>query len=1183
MSFLKPLISLLQHEKHVTAVRSPRGYEGFLLSKLLQERSSSLLYVAKDENHLFGFQKEINFYNPSLPFLFFPSLDTLPYDRVSPKTGLIAERTRTLFLLSEALRTSSPVFLATSSQALIQKVPPPSFFEGRSLSLKKGCSLSFTKLQNFLIQEGYRRVDVVHEPGEYAVRGGILDLYSPTCSLPVRLDFFGDDLQSLCLFDPFTQMRQKDSLQELMITPSQEILLNENSIRCFRTQYRDLFGVESVNDPLYKAISEGRSYPGYEQWTPLFFKEMKALWDYLKSPLIVLDFQAKESMASVEEVLQDHYSIRLQELNQKISQKPSSFECDVYRPLSPSFLYNSPQTLETFLSSSQTVQLTPFQETSSEKTKTFDVQGKYHDWGVLRARIKAGALKETDLFEEISNYLKKYLKVHKSPLLLVGYSASSLSRIIHLLKEHGSFSFKEISTLEEINHLDPSLLYGAILPLEKGFETPLISFITEQDILGERFTRLFKPKKKAADKILEELSSFNTGDLLVHVQHGIGRYEGLLSLNINGSQHDCLELSYEGGDKLYVPVENMDVLSRFGSETSTHLLDKLGSAHWQARKARVKKRLKEVAQKLMAIAAKRSLERAPVLETLPSLYEEFCSHFPFIETEDQLRVSEEVMEDLAKNIPMDRLVCGDVGFGKTEVALRAAFIAAISGKQVALVAPTTLLARQHFKTFESRFKNTGLKIVELSRLVSSKTTKENRAALLKGEANILISTHAAFSKSLIFKDLGLLIIDEEQHFGVTQKDHLKEKYPSLHVLTLTATPIPRTLQMSLSGVRDLSLMTTPPVDRLSVKTFILPFDGMVIREALLREHFRGGQSFYVAPRVEDLAPLKTQLSKLVPELKIVCAHGQLGASELEAAMSAFYNKECDLLLSTNIIESGLDVASANTLIIHKSDYFGLSQLYQLRGRVGRSKTRGYAYLTYAPGKVLTEQAQRRLQVLETLDTLGVGFSIASHDMDIRGAGNLVGEEQSGHIKEVGIELYQHLLKESIEALKTGEDILLQEDFPSAQITLEGAIMIPESYIPDLSLRLSLYKRLSSLRDDTEITLFSDELLDRFGPLPHPLQNLLEVVSLKRLAEKAGLEKIDIGPKGIVLTFHNNVFKNPLGLVDLLNKSLGTLKLRPDHKLLFMKAWETSKNKLQDLRALLLNLGELCTDKERKSS
>lgn len=1171
MSSFEKIISLLQKKNPLTLTNVPEGYEGFILTELFH-KNSSILYVARDEKKLQEFERSMKFYAPDLPFFTFFDISKTPYDRVSPKSSLIAKRVQTLLVLSEKKDSSTPIFLATTLSALLQKIPLPEFFRGRSLSLKEGESFSFKDLQLFLETEGYRRVEVVFEAGEYAIRGGILDLFSAALDVPVRLDFFGEALQSISPFDPLTQLKILSPLSEIIIPPSKEILLTDDAIRSFRTAYRSFFGASATEDPLYQAITQKISYPGIENWMPLFFDQLGGLWDYLRDPIIAVDFQFFEIVDILCAQIQDHYENRLQDMKAYAFSKKAFSNTEVYRALSPDLLYWNKETLKSFFNSSKTLEFSPFQNSS---TQSIDMEGgASFDWAFLRTRIKTGVLPREELFEEVTKFIRSHLEEKKSPLILVGYSPASLARLCHILEEHHCPSPQKISCLSEIKSFPAHFLFSIVLTLEHGFQTPFFTLVTEQDILGERLIRPALPKKKSADRVLEELSSFIPGDLVVHAQHGIGRYKQLLTLDINNSKHDCLELHYEGGDKLFVPVENMDVLSRFGSDTSDQVLDKLGASQWQARKARVKKRLKEIAEKLISIAAKRSFQTSERLTVSPGLYEEFCARFPFVETEDQLRVTEEIVEDLSGDTPMDRLVCGDVGFGKTEIALRAAFIAASNGKQVAIVAPTTLLARQHFKTFEDRFAGLGFKIVQLSRLVNAKEALLAKKSLQTGEASILIATHAAFSKSIIFKDFGLLIVDEEQHFGVTQKEVLREKYPSLHILTLTATPIPRTLHLALSGVRDLSLITTPPIDRMAVKTFVMPFDRLVIKEALLREHYRGGQSFYVAPRIEDLPPLKTQLSSLVPELKVGIAHGRLSPSELESLISAFYDKKFDVLLSTNIVESGLDIPSANTLIVHKSDYFGLSQLYQLRGRIGRSKVRGYAYLTYSPGKILTETATRRLSVLETLDTLGVGFSIASHDMDIRGAGNLVGEEQSGHIKEVGIELYQHMLKEAIDSLTNLSKIDNFEDKYSAQIIMEGSVLIPEDYVSDLSLRLSLYRRMSHLKNSAEIESFADEMIDRFGPYPISVQNLLDVITLKRLAESAGIEKIEIGPKGIVLTFHKNVYKNPAGLVDLLNKSLGTLKLRPDHKLLFARGWASSKARFTELCELLHLLGNL---------
>ena len=575
--------------------------------------------------------------------------------------------------------------------------------------------------------------------------------------------------------------------------------------------------------------------------------------------------------------------------------------------------------------------------------------------------------------------------------------------------------------------------------------------VTEQDILGDRLARKSKGRKKA-DNFLREVSSLNEGDLVVHIEHGIGRFVGLETLQAAGTLHDCLKIIYAGDDKLYVPVENIEVLSRFGSDEGTTQLDKLGGAGWQARKSKVKKDLMQIASKLLDIAAARLLQKSDPLQLEAADYNTFAARFPYTETDDQARSIDAVLEDLGKEHPMDRLVCGDVGFGKTEVAIRAAYVAAKAGSQVALAVPTTLLARQHAANFMERFKGTGLRVAQLSRMVDAKETKLVKQGLEEGSINIVIGTHALFSNDVKFAHLGLLIIDEEQRFGVKQKERLKELKSNIHVLTLTATPIPRTLQMSLTGVRELSLITTPPIDRLAIRTFVTPYDPVVIREALLREHYRGGQSFYVCPRIKDMADLEEQIKELVPEIKLVTAHGQMTPTELDERMTAFYERQYDVLLATNIIESGIDIPSANTMIVHRADMFGLAQLYQIRGRIGRSKVRAYAYLTYDPAKKLTDQGQKRLEVISTLDTLGAGFQLASHDMDIRGAGNLLGEEQSGHIKEVGVELYQQMLEEAVAAAKQGIDLsaddLVEQSF-SPQINLDTSVLIPETYVEDL--------------------------------------------------------------------------------------------------------------------------------------
>ena len=659
----------------------------------------------------------------------------------------------------------------------------------------------------------------------------------------------------------------------------------------------------------------------------------------------------------------------------------------------------------------------------------------------------------------------------------------------------------------------------------------------------------------------------SVGDLVVHADHGIGRFSGLKTITVLKAPHDCLELHYAGGDKLFLPVENIELLSRYGADESDGQLDKLGGVAWQSRKARLKKRLREIASELIKIAALRQLKEAPSVAAPEGAYDEFVARFPYEETEDQDASIEAVLTDLSSGRPMDRLVCGDVGFGKTEVALRAAFVAAMNGLQVAVVVPTTLLSRQHYKTFIERFKGLPIRIAQASRLVGTAALAETKEGLANGSVDVVVGTHALLGKSIDFKRLGLLIIDEEQHFGVTHKERLKKMREDVHVLTLSATPIPRTLQLALTGVRELSLITTPPVDRLAVRTYISPFDPMIIRDALRRERYRGGQSFYVAPRIADLDEIADFLREAVPELTFARATGQLAPSELEDVMTAFYDGRYDVLLSTAIVESGLDLPNANTLVVHRADMFGLAQLYQLRGRVGRSKARAYAYFTIPVGKALSEAADKRLKVLQSLDTLGAGFSLASHDLDIRGAGNLLGEEQSGHIREVGFELYQSMLEEAVASMKGGDLEGATEQW-SPTISLGTSVLIPETYVADLQLRLGLYRRLSTLETREEIDAFASELVDRFGPLPEEVEHLLDVMEIKALCRQAGVAQVDAGPRGAVVGFYRNEFANPEGLVQYVQSSRGHLKVQPDQKLVYRAEWDLPAERLKGVRAFI---------------
>ncbi|MFN6976527.1 MAG: transcription-repair coupling factor, partial [Gemmobacter sp.] len=750
------------------------------------------------------------------------------------------------------------------------------------------------------------------------------------------------------------------------------------------------------------------------------------------------------------------------------------------------------------------------------------------------------------------------------------FSDGAMDRMGGLLADQGIGDARVIRDARDIP-AGKGALCLAVWPLEAGFEAPGLTVIAEQDVLGDRLVGRAR-RKRRADNFLTESTALTPGDLVVHVEHGIGRFRGLETIMALGAPHDCLALEYAGGDRLYLPVENIELLSRYGHEEG--MLDKLGGGAWQAKKAKLRERIREIADKLIRIAAERQLRAAPVLTPPEGMWDAFCARFPYVETDDQLAAIGAVLEDLEKGVPMDRLIVGDVGFGKTEVAMRAAFVAALSGLQVAVIAPTTLLARQHYRGFAERFRGFPVNVKPLSRFVPAREAAQTREGLADGSVDVVVGTHAVLAKSIRFRNLGLLVIDEEQHFGVAHKERLKELRSDVHVLTLTATPIPRTLQLSLSGVRDLSIIATPPVDRLAIRTYVSEFDTVTLREALLREKYRGGQSFFVVPRISDLPEMEAFLREQVPEVSFITAHGQLAAGDLDQRMNDFYDGKADVLLATTIVESGLDIPTANTMIIHRGDMFGLAQLYQIRGRVGRAKTRAYCYLTTKPRSPLTPQAERRLKLLASLDSLGAGFSLASHDLDQRGAGNLLGEEQSGHIREVGYELYQQMLEDTIARIRSGEIEGLTDSGTdwSPQLNLGVPVMIPEGYVPDLDVRLGLYRRLSRLSSKVELEGFAAELIDRFGPLPREVNMLLLVVRIKAMAKRAGIARLDAGPRGATVQFHGDRFANPAGLVAFLQAEGGSARVK-DNKVVLVRDWGSEAERIKGAFAIARDLAD----------
>lgn len=1144
---------LIKNSSHVTLGGVPEGAEAFLLKEMLAQKSGTpFIYICHHESHINELESTLRFLCPDLDILIFPPWDCLPYDRMSPKRDIIGERVTTLLQLHKGL--DKPALILTTIQAFLQRVAPQEVFKNAELHLKGGTHFNLKDFESYCHKYGFVRVSTVREPSEYAVRGGIIDLFPPSSEYPYRLDLFGDEIESIKMFDPLSQ-RSLESVKEIDLTPSCEVLLDEKSIEAFRTSYRKAFGHTGEKDPLYQAISAGQSYAGMEHWLPLFYPQLETLLDYASEAILVFDAKALDTAKAQLELIQENYQARKEFVHIGTDNRPP------YYPLSPELLYLSLEEIERSISSKTVVHFSPFLKEGSPQLEGRIVQ----DFSAARAQ------QNVNLIDALKERSESYIKAQKKVLFSCMTTGSRL-RLQGLLQDHDCQA-NLIESWADFTALPASMMGISLIPLERGFEFKDFVLITEQDIFGERQSQPLK-RKRRSDLFIGEASALNEGDYVVHQEHGIGKFQGLQTLQVDNLPHDCVSLIYDGGDKLFVPVENLEILSRYGGEDSIVALDKLGSSAWQHRKARVKKRLEDIAEHLIALAAERALRVGEVFQPSEGLYNEFSARFPYNETEDQERAILEVLQDLESGRPMDRLICGDVGFGKTEVALRAAFVVASAGKQVAIITPTTLLCRQHYQNFQKRFEGFGLKVAQLSRLVSAKEASEIKEGLEKGHIDLVVGTHALFAQSTHFKNLGLVIVDEEQHFGVKQKEKLKDLQKDVHVLTLTATPIPRTLQMSLSGVRDMSIIATPPIDRLAVRTFVMPFDEIVMREALTREFNRGGQVFYVCPRIEDLETIREKLRALMPEAKVAVAHGQLAPTILEKIMNDFYDRHYSILLSTNIIESGLDIPAVNTIIIHRSDLFGLAQLYQLRGRVGRSKTRGYAYLTIPD--VITPTAQKRLEVMQTLDTLGAGFQLASHDMDIRGAGNLLGQQQSGHIREVGVELYQQMLQDAVETGRhKSTDLVAQSTAVwTPQIHLGLPILIPEEYVADLSTRLTLYRRLSHLENKEEIEAFTLELLDRFGVLPEEVKNLLSVLRLKQLCRQVGVEKIETGEKGAIFTFYNNTFSNPVALIQFIQTQAGTVKLRPDHKLVFLRIWKEAKERVEGCEDILKNLKAL---------
>ena len=1166
---MKSPAAMLAPGRVLTIANVAEGAEGLVISDLARAIAAqpkrpavSLAVVCRDGARMQQLARALEFFAPDIAVMQIPAWDCQPYDRVSPHSGILAQRLTALAKLSRLTGSDKPLIVLTTVNAVVQRVPARDQVAAQALSVAPGNVVPMDSVVAWLEHNGYARSSTVREPGEYAVRGGILDLFPAGLDQPVRFDFFGDSLESIRTFDAETQRTHLD-MRGLDLVPVSEFQLTTETIRRFRMGYVAAFGAPGRDDQLYEAVSEGRRHPGMEHWLPLFQERMDTLFDYLDGATIAIEPQGEDAARERFTQIADYYEARREALDQ-----PGSGA--IYKPLPPDKLYLSEPEWTRMLGDVPLARLTPF-AVPEGTSEVFDAGARQ---GRNFAPERADG--NVNVFEAVVGHIGALQSLRKKVIVAL-WSEGSRDRMGAMLRDHKLLNTTSVNTWRIVQATPRNETMLAVLGMESGFETGEFAVISEQDILGDRLVRPRKASRKL-DNFISEVTSLATGDLVVHVEHGIGRFVGLQTLEVSGAPHDCLELHYAAETKLFLPVENIELLSRYGSDSANVELDRLGGGGWQARKAKLKNRIREIAGELIKIAAERQLHEAPKFPLQPHVYDEFCARFPYDETEDQLGAINSTLKDLEIGRPMDRLICGDVGFGKTEVALRAAFAVALEGKQVAVVVPTTLLARQHSRTFTERFKGFPVNVAQASRLVSTKDLNQTKKGLADGNVDIVVGTHALLGKAIKFKDLGLLIVDEEQHFGVSHKERLKQLRAQVHVLTLSATPIPRTLQLALTGVRELSIIASPPVDRLAVRTFVAPHDPLMIREALLRERYRGGQAFYVVPRIEDLAGVKDFLDKNVPEMKVAVAHGQMPPTVIEDIMSAFYDGKYDILLSTTIVESGLDIPNANTLIVHRADMFGLAQLYQLRGRVGRSKLRAYALFTLPAQQKITAQAERRLTVLQSLETLGAGFQLASHDLDIRGAGNLLGEEQSGHIKEVGFELYQSMLEEAIVNLKAGVAEPAADRW-SPQITIGMPVLIPEDYVNDLSVRLSLYRRLADLDTDEDIDAFAAEMRDRFGVLPDEVRYLFKVAAIKAYCRRANVEKVDAGPKGAVIAFRDNSFAHPERLVTFIRQHGQAAKVRPDMKVVFLQDWETPEERLAGTTEILRQLANLAESKK----
>ena len=1089
-------------------------------------RSDQKLYVVVTDaaRELARLSAELGFFaGADLPLLTFPDWEVLPYDLFSPHPDIISARLRTLYELPRLTHGC----LIVAADTLMQRLPPRQYVQARAFELSRGERLELEPFRARLIEAGYASVSQVRSPGEFAVRGSLFDVFPMGAAEPLRIDLFDDEIEAIRRFDPDTQ-RSLEPIEQVRLLPAREVPLDAEAVKEFRRRFRIRFEGDPTRSILYRSVSEGLAPAGLEFYLPLFFEATATLFDHLPAnAVIVRDAALPEALARAWRDIESRYEERRH---------------DIERPvLAPAELFLEPAALDATLARFASITL------AGEADAADATPGR--DFATLEPpELRIDTRAERPL-ERLDGFLESFA----GRALIAADSPGRREVLRELLRAHGH-------AVELVAGWEAFLAGRAPLSLTVAADlaglslaAPPLAIIAEAQLFGARAPQERRRARAAADPeaILRDLQDLTPGAPAVHEQYGVGRYVGLQPMEVAGEAGEFLVLEYLGGDRIYVPVQSLHLVTRYtGAASESAPLHKLGTDQWARARRRAAEQIRDVAAELLDLYARRKAQRGLQLTFSEADYRTFAAAFPFDETVDQTDAIAQVLADLKSDRPMDRIVCGDVGFGKTEVAMRAAFAAVQSGKQVAVLAPTTLLAQQHLTNFRDRFADWPVRIEGLSRFGNAKETRATLDGIEHGAVDIVVATHRLLHAHARFKDLGLLIVDEEQRFGVRDKERLQALRANVHVLTLTATPIPRTLNMALGGLRDLSLITTPPAERLAIKTFVIEWHGPTLREAALRELRRGGQIYFVHNEIRTIEKIAAEVRQLIPEASVRVGHGQMRERELEQLMVDFYHRRFDLLLCTTIIESGIDVPTANTIIINRADHMGLAQLHQLRGRVGRSHHRAYAYLITPPRRALSGDAAKRLEAIESMEELGAGFALATHDLEIRGAGELLGEAQSGQMSEIGLALYLDLLEEAVAALKAGREPALERPLAAAtEVELRLPAFLPEAYIGDVQVRLGLYKRIAAAEDADALDGLTAELYDRFGPLPAPAQRLIRITKLKLTARALGIRRLDLGPQGGMVQFEENTAVQPQSLIKLMQHSPreyrleGAMKLR----------------------------------------